>query len=120
MPKGFGAGGAEEDGRGEALSAGPAIQTEPPFPLLEEVLRLTSLVVPGPDLEGSLLLDGPMARHRVVEIRIFGKQVRLSLPLPFDEETKGRIDASHGVYRLGLLLSTRGSSHSDSGSPPLR
>jgi len=34
MPKGFGAGGAEEDGRGEALSAGPAIQTEPPFPLL--------------------------------------------------------------------------------------
>ena len=40
MPKGFGAGGAEEDGRGETLSAGPAIQTEPPFPLLEEVLRL--------------------------------------------------------------------------------
>jgi len=52
---------AEEDGVGEALPAGHAIQTKPPFPLFQEVLRPPSLVVPFQDLEGAFLLQGPVA-----------------------------------------------------------
>jgi len=52
---------AKEDGVGEALPAGHAIQTKPPFPLFQEVLRPPSLVVPFQDLEGAFLLQGPVA-----------------------------------------------------------
>ena len=52
---------AKEDGIGEALPTGHPIQSQAAFQFLEEVLRLTSLVVPLQDLEGAFLLQGPVA-----------------------------------------------------------
>jgi len=73
---------AKEDGIGNALPTGHPIQSQAAFQFLEEVLRLTSLVVPLQDLEGAFLFQGPIAGHghawRVVEVSIFCKQIHLA------------------------------------------